>query len=167
MTEVAPVRHQETLGSVAAARVGVAGDVLVAVRDAWKQTVPGRGARTHHEVEVVLGEALHPLVVVLRLVPPVEHHEVAIDLRDALGMGVDDVAPDHRPLAVAAREIADPPHVAQVDAPGTELSGAFCRGAALEVVGLVAVRVEALGPEVRQEFVEQVCEELIGPGQRR
>ena len=100
VAEVAPVGDQQPVCAVAPSGGGIARDVRGAVLDAREQAVPGRGARADPEGDRVLGELRDAVVVVLGLVPPVEQHQLARDLGDPLGMRVDDVAPDHGPLAV-------------------------------------------------------------------
>jgi len=159
---VAPVGVQEAAGAVAAARVRPALDVQAAGLDPGKQAVPAGGPGADPELDAVLREHLHAVEVEVRLVPPVEQDQVAIDLGDALGVLVDDVAPDHHALAVAGRQLLDPPDVLEVHAAGAELRLARLRLPAAQVPGLVAVRVQAPGAEVRQVLVVQVPEQLVG-----
>ena len=125
--EVAPIGDEQALGAVTPSGSRVARDVRGAVLEAREQAVPRRRARAHPEADPVLGEALDAVVVVVRLVPPVEQHEIARDLGDPRRVRVDDVAPDQRLLAVLLREAPHPLDVLEIDAARPERPRALAR----------------------------------------
>ena len=112
----------------------------------------------------MIGKALDAIVVVVRFVPPIEQHEIARNLGNALRVRVDDIAPDHRLLAVLLRQAPHTLDVLEKDATRPERLRALARSPPLEIEGLVAVRIEKTGSEVRQELVVEVGEQRVAPG---
>lgn len=164
---VAPVRAQQPAGAEAARRLGPARDVQLRVLDAREQAVPARGARAHPEVEPRVPEDPDPLVVALRLVPPVEEQQVPVDLAHDLRVLVHHVAPDEGALAVGPGQVAHLANVVQEEAAAAEAPGAVLRAAPAQVPGLVAVRVEEPRAEVGQVLAEEVAQQLVAARIRR